>query len=101
MKKLLLALAVIIIYTSCSDTKEKAKKTIKSGGEIVGKTVGEFGKGISEGVEETFKTSITVSGDLLQKGLELGKIILSSDEDATDNVLNVYIIFNFIDLFRF
>ena len=85
-----LVLACVII--SCGDAGEKAKDAIKDGGEIVGKTVGEFGKGVSEGLEETFQINISLSEELVDQGVELGKINVENS-GGTDNLLVVYMMF--------
>lgn len=94
MKYLFYLITIISILSSCDRTKDKAKDIIKGSGEIVGKTISEFGKGVTEGVEETFEVKITETEELKNKGIELGKINFENDSVGTDNVLNVYMIFN-------
>ena len=94
MRTLIYLLIVSAILPACHTASEKAKNAIKGGGEIVGKTVGEFGKGISEGIEETFETEVSLSELHKGQGLELGKISLESDSGGTDNILVIYMIFN-------
>jgi len=79
---------------ACSETKEKAKETINAGGEIVGKTVSEFSKGVSTGVEETFEIKVNAAPELLQQGITLGRIELKSINGGHDNLVNTYLIFS-------
>ncbi|MBT3302399.1 MAG: hypothetical protein HOD63_05000 [Bacteroidetes bacterium] len=94
MKYFIYIILIFIAFSSCKRVKEKAKNAINESGEIVGKTAGEFGKGISEGVEETFKIDLELSDQLVAKGLESGKISLANDSIGTDNILVVYLISN-------
>lgn len=94
MKYYILVSVLFLASCSCNDTKHKVKETIEDGGELLGKTAGTFGKGVSKGVEETFTVNISVSDQLTASGIELGKVVLESDSTGKDNVLNVYIIFN-------
>ncbi|MBC8753904.1 hypothetical protein H2O64_04430 [Kordia sp. YSTF-M3] len=74
--------------------KEKTKSVLKEGGKVVGESVGEFSKGLSEGVENTFKININTSENITKQGISFGKITLSSASGGSDNVLNVYMIFD-------
>ena len=94
MKQIVITLIIAFMITSCNRTKDKAKEVIKGGGEIVGKTVGEFGKGVVEGVEETFQYKIAVSEELKNKGIALGKIEYGDRIGEELNTLSVYVIFN-------
>ena len=94
MRKLLLIFTVVFYFFSCSETKEKAKETINAGGEIVGKTVGEFSKGVSTGVDETFEIKIDAAQEVAQEGVSLGKIELKSINGGHDNLVNTYLIFS-------
>jgi hypothetical protein len=94
MRKLLLIFTVVFYFFSCSETKEKAKETINAGGEIVGKTVGEFSKGVSAGVDETFEIKIDAAQEVAQEGVSLGKIELKSINGGHDNLVNTYLIFS-------
>ena len=79
---------------SCGKVKETTKNAIKEGGKIVGESVGEFSKGVSEGVEETFQIKINADENLKSKGISFGKITLGSIDGGSDNMLNVYLIFD-------
>jgi hypothetical protein len=87
-----IAFTVAIILTACSTSTRD--KTLSKGGEVVGRTVGKFAQGVSGGVEQAFNVNIELSDQLKQKGVKLGKVILSNDTLGTDNMLSVYIIFD-------
>ncbi len=93
MRKIFFLLSLGLTFFACSETKEKAKETINAGGEMVGKTVGEFSKGVSTGVDETFEIKIDAAKELSEEGLSLGKIELKSINGGTDNLVNAYLIF--------
>ena len=94
MKTIIYLIVLTALTTSCIRAKEKAKEVIKGSGEIIGKSVSEFGKGVTEGVEETFEIKITTSEDLKSSGIELGNIEFKNESIGTDNLLSVYMIFN-------
>jgi hypothetical protein len=94
MRLLVVFFSAIVLTYACSETKEKAKETINAGGEIVGKTVGEFSKGVSTGVDETFEIKIDAAPELAQEGISLGKIELKSINGGHDNLVNTYLIFS-------
>jgi hypothetical protein len=91
---LILVVASLSLTAACSETKEKAKETINASGELVGKTVGEFSKGVSTGVDETFEIKINAAPELTQEGVSLGKIELKSIDGGHDNLVNTYLIFS-------
>ena len=94
MKHLTSFVLLLSVLTSCNQVKDSAKDVINEGGEIVGKSIGEFGKGFTEGIDETFEVKIEVTEELKSKGIQLGKIDFDDDSLGTDNVLSVYIITN-------
>ena len=94
MKASFTILLMCFICFSCSHVKEKTKSAIKKSGGIVGESVGEFGKGLSEGVEKTFKINIIASEAITEKGVSFGKITLRNSVGSSDNILNVYLIFD-------
>lgn len=84
----------IVAVVSCSQVKEKTKKTINKGGETVGKTATEFFEGVSEGVDKTMQCKITLSEALTKNGIKTGKFIIDSDTlGGTKNKLSLYLIF--------
>lgn len=87
-------IASITFAVACSETKEKAKETINASGEMVGKTVSEFSKGVSTGVDETFEIKVNAAPELAQEGISLGKIELKSINGGHDNLVNTYLIFS-------
>lgn len=93
MKHLLLTMLMLNLL-SCDWAKRKTKETVNKGGEIVAKTSSEFVDGISKGIEKTFQNEVVISNELLSYGVETGKIIISSTDTTTDNILSIYFIFN-------
>ena len=91
---LLLLLSTLFTFQSCDWFKGKAKQTINKSGEIVSKSGSEFVSGVEKGVKKSFANKVILSEDLKKSGLEIGKIAINNSENATDNVLTVYLIFN-------
>ena len=56
--------------------------------------MGEFTHGVSTGVDNALQVTITPSDELKGKGIKIGKVTVSSDSGAIDNLLNVYTIFD-------
>lgn len=95
MKLAIYVFFLAIFSISCNQAKEKAKETINKTGETVGKSATEFFDGVSDGVEKTLECEITLSPQLIEKGLQMGKYnIKSGTNDANDNLLVLYLIFN-------
>jgi hypothetical protein len=94
MKSIYPIFILCLLCFSCSKMKEQTKSALKEGGKVVGESVSEFSKGLSEGVENTFKINITTSEEIATKGISFGKITLSNASGGSDNVLNVYMIFD-------
>jgi hypothetical protein len=92
--KPVLLLSVIFLSASCNSFKEKTKSTINKAGEVVAEAGSEFADGVKKGVEKTFTTQAVLSADLTGKGLQTGKIIISSTDSTTDNIVSAYLIFN-------
>jgi hypothetical protein len=95
MKILFYGFAILcLVLSSCNWAKDKTKKTLNKGGEIVGKAGSEVAEGISKGVEETFTISIEKSKRLDSSGIKLGRVSISGTDSSTDNVVSVYLIFD-------
>jgi hypothetical protein len=93
--KLLILLIVTLVIISCETVKEKTKKSINAGGEVVGKTATEFFEGVSEGVDKTLQCEITLSQFLKDSGLTTGKFSIDSDTiSGKNNLLILYLIFD-------
>lgn len=93
-KYILTLLLLAGINSSCNWAKEKTKQTVHKTGEIVAETGSEFVDGVSKGIQKSFDHEIQLPDNMKQQGLELGKVVISSEDQATDNVLSVYFIFN-------
>lgn len=82
----------VVILTSCSSSSVKEK--IEQVGDAAGQTAGKLAKGIESGINKTFDVQVELPDGLKQKGIELGKAIVSSDTEGKDNLLSVYFIFS-------
>ena len=92
--KILSALLLTALFTSCDWAKDKAKDTVHKTGEIVAKTGSEFADGVAEGVEESFENRVSISDSLRQMGIETGKLKVTGTDSTTDNIFTAYFIFN-------
>jgi len=93
MRFVVVYVALFLIVFSCGRVKEKAKDSINSGGELVGKTAAEFIEGVSEGVEETIECDVRLSEELIENGLSTGKYIVESENSSSNNKFTTYLIF--------
>lgn len=94
-KEILGILAIALLICSCQNMDKKTKDTINKTGEVVGKSATEFIQGVTEGVDKTLKCDISLSQELKDKGLEMGKYEITSDSSGgKNNVLVLYIIFS-------
>lgn len=92
MKKHYSILLVSILMFAC--TSKSVKENINKAGDVTGQAIGEFTEGVSSGVEKAFDTKVVISESLKTKGIDCGKTTVTSDSNATDNVLTLYVIFN-------
>lgn len=92
MRYILIAL-ITLATIACNRVKEKAKDAVNTAGDAAGQAAGEFAKGVGDGVEKAFDVSPEYTKAFTDKGLKAGDVKLGSDSNATDNVLNIYIIF--------
>lgn len=90
MKSLVSTFIFTIVLLSCSHVKEKVKQGAHKAGEAGGAVI----KEVSSGVSEVFGINVELSLPLQKAGLALGKNTVSSDTNASDNILNLYVIFN-------
>lgn len=85
---------LVLTTVSCDWAKQKTKQSVNKTGEVVGKAGSEFVNGVAKGVEKTFDSQIEISSDLKAHGLKTGKVLISSSDSATDNILTPYFIFD-------
>lgn len=83
---------MVVGLLSCSSNSVKEK--INKAGDIAGQVTGEFIQGASHGVIEAFDVEVSISSDLTAKGIQLGKVTVTSDSLGTDDLLVAYVIFN-------
>jgi hypothetical protein len=76
---------LIVLFSACS---------LKKTGEKTGEAVGQFIKGASGGVQNSFNVEVKLSPELKAQGIELGKVIIANDTLGVDNLVSVYCIFN-------
>jgi hypothetical protein len=81
-----------LLITSCSSKKIKEK--INKTGDVAGQAIGEFTTGVTTGVEKAIEPNVELSHELLKNGITSGKIIISSDSGASDNILTAYLVFD-------
>lgn len=93
MKHLLLLIS-LLIFSSCNWFKQKGKEVANKTGEAAGTVSSEFVNGASKGIEQTFTNEVNFSDELKKAGVQSGKIIISSNDSATDNIVRAYLIFN-------
>ncbi|MFN8438984.1 MAG: hypothetical protein U0V72_15345 [Cytophagales bacterium] len=91
--RILTLISFLLSLQSCDWAKETSKKTVHKTGEMVAETGSEFVDGVQNGIEKSFEHTISISENLKQKGLKLGKTSISSSDTATDNIVSVYVIF--------
>lgn len=89
-----LLLSVSFVYLLCSCSGSATKDKINKAGDAAGQALGQFGKGVSNGVTKAFDMHIDLPKNLEGKGIRFGKISVSSDSAGTDNLLSVYLIFD-------
>lgn len=89
MKRIIVCLSIgLVTLASCTQIKSKTKETIKEVGEGVGTGVSELGKGLKDGVENSFQIEIEKNENLSDSGIELGKTL------QNDSSLDIYTIYN-------
>lgn len=95
MKKVIVCLSVALMaLTSCDEIKSKTKSKIKNVGENIGSGASELGKGLKDGVEDSFVMSIEKNDEHKSMGLEFGKVLTPGMGPIPDNSFDVYVIFN-------
>lgn len=85
--------SLLLLICSCDAVTEKAKTTVNKTGEVVAKTSSEFVDGVSKGVAESLQPSVEIDSALTAAGIGTGKILVASSNDASDNILSVYFVF--------
>ena len=83
---------VLVVITSCSTSS--VKENLEKAGDAAGQTAGKLAKGIQSGMNKTFDVKVELPEQLAKQGITLGKTIVSSDKEGTDNLLSVYFIFS-------
>ena len=89
-KSLIVSLALLLI--GCGRVVDGTKDALNKGGELAGSAATEVIEGVTTGVEETWGLDVTLSEDLRQRGLAVGKTQVEEDSAGFDNQLIVYLI---------
>lgn len=67
-------------------------RAIESGAETAGKAAGSIAQHVGSGVEQAFEPKPEMDPRLINAGLKLGKTLIGSEGEGTDNKLSVYFI---------
>jgi hypothetical protein len=94
MKRIVFPLFLLVVITACHRVKDGAKDAIVKTGETVGKAGTELSNGISEGMKKALESEVVLSDELKKNGIGTGKLDFTSEKDASDNVLQMYLIYN-------
>jgi hypothetical protein len=95
MKRIIICLSVALVaLTSCDEIKAKTKAKIKDVGDNIGSGASELGKGLKDGVEDSFVMKIEKNDEHEGLGLEFGKVLTPGLGPIPDNSFDVYVIFN-------
>jgi hypothetical protein len=78
----------ILWMASC----HKVGNVIEQGAETAGKAAGTIVQHVGSGVEQALSINPVLSPKLAGTGLQLGKTLIDSDGDGTDNKLSIYCI---------
>src|SRR6187551_3242734 len=92
--KIILFLIAVITFSSCNWFKQKGKEVANKTGEAAATVSSEFVEGASKGIEKTFVNEVVFSDELKKAGVQAGKIIITSTDSATDDIVRAYLIFN-------
>ncbi len=87
-------MVLLLVMASCHRVKDGAKEVIVKTGETVGKAGTELSNSIGEGVKKALECEVVLSDELQKKGLHTGKLDFTSQKEATDNGLMLYMIFD-------
>lgn len=84
----------VLVYVFDDLASEKSQASLNATGEKVGKTTTAFIKGVTKGVDETFKNNLELAPLLAEAGISTGQYKVSSVGDGKRNRLSVYLIFD-------
>lgn len=87
------ALTSLIAFHSCGDIGKDTGNAIGKGGEIVGKSAGEFFSGVGQGVESATDCKIILSDELKAAGLSTGTYTVEDSGNGTHNAFVLYLIY--------
>lgn len=86
-----IALLLVLMLSGCNWAESKTKQVLNKSGELAGSAATEVIEGVTTGVERTWKVDVQLSQALRDKGLQLGRTVVLSDEQGRNNRLKVYL----------
>lgn len=84
---------IAVAFTACDRVKTGTKDAIDKTAETAGKVGSDIITKVGEGVEKSLQCEAVLNEALKKNGLQTGKMIFSSQKDATENILSMYFIF--------
>jgi hypothetical protein len=89
-------LIILLGILLCACTPGKIKENINKTGDAAGQAIGEFTSGVTTGVKKVIDAHVTMDDNLKNRGISLGKVIVTEDSASAGNesVLIIYMIFN-------
>lgn len=106
MKNFLFLFLIFSCIYSCHKVKTKTKETLQQGeeivtktatksGEAIGETAANFVDGVGLGIDQSKEIKISISQDIIQKGVSFGNFSIENDSlNHQENVLILYTIFD-------
>ncbi|MEY3984012.1 MAG: hypothetical protein RL160_1571 [Bacteroidota bacterium] len=76
----------------CISSCHRVENVIEQGAETAGKAAGSIAQHLGSGVEQALSINPVLSPQLAATGLQLGKTLINSDGEGTDNKLSIYCI---------
>ena len=95
MRLIALIFAAAVTLPACHNVADKTKNALNKTGQAIGEGASEFGKGVANGVENTFDSQVDIADGLKQKGVSYGKFSITQASSASNkNKLTIYLIFD-------
>jgi hypothetical protein len=91
MTKPLLGLVLCTVLSACNWAEHKTKSALNKGGELAGSAATEVIEGVTTGVERTWSVDVSLSKELQEQGLALGKVSSEIGLDDRENKVILYL----------
>lgn len=90
------SLIIFLGIALCGCSSKKIKENINKTGDAAGQAIGEFTSGVTTGVKKVIDAHVTMSDNLKNQGITLGKVVVTADSSSAgnENVLIIYMIFS-------